>query len=97
MSVTDNFIYTQCGRNGDVNERCDKLKDAKERHVKFVKLGSRQTNREQVPCSCDEFIRNDRLVKKLKKESGSCFHFSKNFSPPWTRRFLIKLFDKVGS
>lgn len=56
--------------------------------MKLVKSESRQTNSEQGPGSCDESVRNDRPVKKFKKGHGSRFHFSKNFSPPWTRRFL---------
>ena len=63
MYVVASFLCTHCGRSGHVKERYDKLKYAKERHVKFVKLESCQTNREQGPGSCDESVRNDRPVK----------------------------------
>ena len=37
VSVVASFLCTHCGRSGHVKERYDKLKYAKERHVKFVK------------------------------------------------------------
>lgn len=35
--MADNFLCTHCGKNGDTKEGCDKLKEAKNRHVELVK------------------------------------------------------------
>ncbi|KAH0665121.1 hypothetical protein KY285_026327 [Solanum tuberosum] len=37
MSVSDNLLCTHCGRNGHLKEKCESLRKAKERDVKFVR------------------------------------------------------------
>lgn len=68
MSVADNLLCTHCGKSGHLKERCDKLKEANERYVKFVKSYNCQTNREQGCRSCDVSVSHDKPVKKLKED-----------------------------
>ena len=52
-------------KNGLLKERCDKLKEANERHVKFVKSDNCQTNREWGSSFCDQSVSHDKPMKKL--------------------------------
>lgn len=62
--VADNLLCTHYGRNGHLKENCDKLKGAKERHVRFLISKNNQETKEWAPVHCTKFVRFDKNPKK---------------------------------
>ncbi|KAH0696719.1 hypothetical protein KY290_014118 [Solanum tuberosum] len=58
VSISDNLLCTHCGRNGFLKEKCESLRKAKERHVKFVRSENDGKKGHKGPGPRYRFIKN---------------------------------------
>lgn len=58
VSISNNLLSTHCGRNGHLKEKCENLRRAKEKHVKFVRSENNDKREHKGPSPRYYFNKN---------------------------------------